>query len=165
MAHAGFAFRTVTVWALVLALAVLNGALREAVLVPQLGNPAGQMISGILLIACIAVVTMLASPWLDARSRRQRLVVGFSWLLLTLVFEFTFGIARGKPMQEILDAYTFTEGNLWPLVLVATCLAPMLLARPGSNEARFVPRSPEPGVPEQGSLFNVKNQAAPTAGE
>jgi hypothetical protein len=32
-------------------------------------------------------------------------------------------------LQRLLDAYTFQGGNLWPLVLVTTLIAPWLGAR------------------------------------
>ena len=50
--------------------------------------------------------------------------------MLTLVFEFSFGrLAQHKTWAELMEAYTFKGGNIWPLVLVATFIAPWLAAR------------------------------------
>jgi hypothetical protein len=51
-------------------------------------------------------------------------VVGATWLALTLAFEFGLGLAQGKNLSIILDAYKFKEGNIWPLVLVTVAVAP-----------------------------------------
>jgi hypothetical protein len=56
--------------------------------------------------------------------------VGAFWLLLTLVFEFGFGrIAQHKSWQELFGAYTLQGGNIWPVVLLTTAVAPWLTAR------------------------------------
>lgn len=123
------ATRVLAVWTGILALAVANGALREAVLIPQLGRTPGLVLSGALLSTLILLVAYLSLPWLGVRRPAQTLGVGLAWLLLTLAFEFSFGLLRGKPLSEILQAYTFSDGNLWPIVLVVTALAPYAAAR------------------------------------
>ncbi|MBL8446270.1 MAG: hypothetical protein JNJ44_02530, partial [Zoogloeaceae bacterium] len=56
--------------------------------------------------------------------------VGIGWLASTVVFEFGMGRwVLGKPWSDLLAAYTFTDGNLWPLVLLTVLLAPPGLAR------------------------------------
>lgn len=55
--------------------------------------------------------------------------IGFCWLILTLAFEFSFGLWQGKSWQVLVEAYAFKEGNIWPVVLLVTVLAPYLAAR------------------------------------
>jgi hypothetical protein len=51
-------------------------------------------------------------------------------IILTLAFEFTFGrLVQSQSWRQLLDAYTFKDGNTWPLVLVVAALAPWLSAR------------------------------------
>lgn len=122
--------RSTAAWLLILLLAVVNGAFRESVLLPRLGDPAAHLVSGALLIGCIVVVSYLLVPRLGTKSRRQRVYVGLFWLVLTLAFEFTFGLfVQGKSWHEVLAAYTFQGGNIWPLVLVVTAVAPLLFGR------------------------------------
>ncbi len=116
------------IWLAILCLAVANGFLREAVLVPGLGRAPGLVLSGVLLSAGILVVTVLALPWLGIRRRSSLIGVGVAWLVLTLVFEFAFGRAQGQPWPVLLEAYTFKDGNLWPVVLLVTVAAPCLAA-------------------------------------
>lgn len=117
------------IWAAILLCAILNGALREAVLIPKLGSVPGLVLSGLLLSFVILAVTYLSLPWLGIHNDRGLWAVGIGWLIATLIFELIFGLSRGKPVAEILGAYTFKGGNLWPVVLVVTAAAPWLAAR------------------------------------
>ena len=117
-------------WLIILVLAVANGALREAVLLPWLGKPYALLASGILLMLCILVVAHVFVTRRKPASPRECMGVGLFWLLLTVAFEFGFGrLAQGKSWAELLDAYTFRDGNLWPLVLLLLLLAPSLTGR------------------------------------
>jgi hypothetical protein len=60
---------------------------------------------------------------------RELVIVGLSWVALTIVFEFAFGLSQGQSYQELLAAYTFTDGNIWPVVLVVIALSPWLAVR------------------------------------
>jgi hypothetical protein len=122
--------RTVAAWLLILVFAVINGGFREAVLLPNLGQPAAFVLSAILLSLCIVIVAIVLAGWLRLNGFSRCLFVGLLWLCLTLVFEFGFGrIVQGLSWAEMLEAYTFKDGNLWPLVLVVTFFAPLLAAR------------------------------------
>ena len=123
------AAKALGIWGVILVLAVVNGALREAVLIPNLGSMAGLILSGVLLSLLILAATYLLLPWLGIRRSGQLLLVGLCWLALTLVFEFSFGVLRGKDLHEMLGAYTFKGGNLWSVVLVVTAVAPWLAAK------------------------------------
>ena len=123
------AVKALAVWVVILVLAIGNGMLREAVLIPGLGGAPGLVFSGLLLSSLILVVAYLALPWLGVTSTRQLLLVGLGWLALTLTFEFSFGLLRGMHFEEILSAYTFKGGNIWPVVLMVTASAPWLAAK------------------------------------
>ena len=122
--------KTVALWSLILVLAILNGAVREKALVPALGSFAGLLASGVILCVGIFIVALLAAPWYGPLASRQWLLVGLVWLLLTLVIEFGFGrLAQDKTWTELLEAYAFRGGNIWPLVLLAAFISPWLAAR------------------------------------
>ena len=115
-------------WLLVLALAIANGALREAVLVPLAGATGARFASGVLLIACILAVAAWRVPRLGASTPAVLWRVGALWLALTLAFEFAFGaLVQRKSANELLAPYAFAGGDLWPLVLVATFVGPRLM--------------------------------------
>lgn len=123
------ALKALIIWFCILALAITNGLLREAVFLSAFGTPAALVVSGLLLSALIVGVAWVSLPWLRLRSSVQLWLVGLEWLALTLVFEFSFGLAQGKSWQVMLDAYTFKDGNIWPLVLVVTACAPFIAAK------------------------------------
>lgn len=123
------AIRAFAAWLIILLLAVLNGALREGMLIPRLGARAGLVMSGLLLSGLVLATTWLLLPWIGARTQSQQLALGLGWLVLTLAFEFSFGLLRGRPLSEILSAYTFKGGNLWIVVLLVTAASPWLAAR------------------------------------
>jgi hypothetical protein len=120
--------RITAVWFLILLLAIANGALRETLLVPALGVPAAPMLSGLLLGSAIFLAAWFLLP--RSKSSGEPWAIGGLWLALTLVFEFSFGrLVAGKSWAELFAAYRFENGNLWPLILLLTFLAPKLVAR------------------------------------
>lgn len=111
-------------------LAMANGALRETVLIPALGKPSGLIFSGILLSGLILAFTYFTLPWFGRITVTNYAVIGIAWLCLTLVFEFTFGhIIQGKTWSQLSEAYIFRDGNIWPIVLLVTAVAPYVAAR------------------------------------
>lgn len=121
--------KSVVIWLGILVLAIANGLFREAILVPELGKVPGFLASGVLLSALILFVSWLTLPWFGHPGARQCLAIGAGWLLLTLAFEFSFGLARGLSWSRLLEAYTFRDGNIWPLVLLVTAMAPTISCR------------------------------------
>ncbi|HWP13174.1 MAG TPA: hypothetical protein VNN06_15235 [Ramlibacter sp.] len=117
------------VWLAILALAVANGILREAVLIPALGRLTGLTASGVVLSLLILLVALFAAPWYGRLDAGRYWQIGAMWLVLTLVFEFGMGrLVSHKPWQELLEAYTFSGGNIWPAVLVVVLVAPRIAA-------------------------------------
>jgi hypothetical protein len=122
--------KALALWLGILALAIANGVLREKILIPTLGSTMGLLSSGILLSAGILLVAWAGGPWYGSLESRQWLLVGAFWLLLTLTFEFGFGrLVQHETWGEMLEAYTFRGGNIWPVVLLVTFVAPWLVAK------------------------------------
>lgn len=122
--------KTIAIWCAILLAAIANGIFRQAVLLPALGTTAAYVLSGLMLATLILGVATISVHWLRVRTRREALTAGLLWLALTLGFEFGFGrLVQGKRWPELLQAYTFQDGNIWPLVLLATLLAPLLALR------------------------------------
>ncbi len=122
--------RALMIWWLILACAFVNGAVRELLLIPSLGLTAGLVISGLLLSSVVLILALLSIRWVGTANDRQALATGALWLAATLAFEFSFGaFIQHKPLDEMLAAYSFADGNLWPLVLGVTLLAPFFARR------------------------------------
>jgi hypothetical protein len=119
-------FRAFAIWIVLLILAVLNGALREAFISPRLGEPAGHVISTGILCATIFLVAWLSIPWIEVRSGRDVLLIGIQWVVLTVAFEFLAGhYLFGNSWDRLLADYNVFRGRIWVFVLVANLLAPL----------------------------------------
>lgn len=122
--------KALVLWVGILALAVLNGFLREQILIPAVGSVYGFLASGVILSICVLVVAWAAIPWWGPLTAPQYLSIGCFWLVSTLAFELIFGrFILHKTWSEIFAAYSFEGGNLWPVVLLCTLTAPWLAAR------------------------------------
>lgn len=115
-------------WAAILVMAMLNGIIREKLLIPLIGSFAALLASGIILSCLIFVISYLAVPTPGALEASQYWLIGSIWLLMTLAFEFGFGFIQRKKLSEMLSAYTFKGGNIWPVVLASTLISPWLAA-------------------------------------
>ena len=108
--------KSLLVWVCFIPVAILNGGLREHVLARALGEKWALPLSGIILSACIFLITWLLLPrTVKALSSKDSLRIGICWVFLTIAFEFVSGL---------LSAYNPLTGNLWLLVLAATLLSP-----------------------------------------
>ena len=122
--------KSLLVWVCFIPVAILNGGLREHVLARALGEKWALPLSGIILSACIFLITWLLLPrTVKALSAKDSLRIGICWVFLTIFLEFTLGLAGGSTITELLAAYNPLTGNLWLLVLAATLLSPVMAGR------------------------------------
>lgn len=121
--------RATLVWLLLVAIAIANGLVREAVLTPRWGAATGHVVSSLTLSGLIVFVAWLTIGWVAPASAAAGFVAGGWWLLLTVGFEFGFGRWRGRGWDELLADYDLSRGRIWLLVLVATFLSPWLVGR------------------------------------
>ena len=124
--------KSLLVWVCFIPAAILNGGLREHVLARSVGEKWALPLSGIILSACIFLITWFLLPrTVKALSAKDSLRIGICWVFLTIAFEFASGLAGGNTIkeQELLAAYNPLTGNLWLLVLAATLLSPVIAGR------------------------------------
>ena len=122
--------KSLLVWVCFIPVAILNGGLREHVLARALGEKWALPLSGIILSACIFLITWLLLPRaVKALSSKDSLRIGICWVFLTIAFEFVSGLAGGSTITELLASYNPLTGNLWLLVLATTLLSPVMAGR------------------------------------
>ena len=122
--------RAMAVWAIILLLAVVNGAAREAWLIPRFGDRIGRALSTLVLCALVFLVTWTTIGWIHPLNTAEALKVGALWLVLTLAFEFLGGhYLFHKPWAVLLEDYDLSRGRIWVAVLVVVLLAPLWAAR------------------------------------
>jgi hypothetical protein len=115
-------------WILLVILAILNGILRESLIKPRVSEQTAHVMSTIILICIFFIAIYLFFSNLKiGYSKMDLLLVGVFWLILTVAFEFLFGhYVMGHPWSKLLADYNILQGRLWPLVLLAVFIAPVL---------------------------------------
>ena len=120
--------RAVAVWLLLLVAAIVNGAVRQSVLLPAMGEQAARVMSTIMLSGVIFGIGWLMSGFLNLVSSREAWLVGALWLGLILAFEFLGGhFLFGTPSSKLLEDYNVAQGRIWILVLFVTALTPVIV--------------------------------------
>ena len=112
---------------MIIPIAILNGGLREYVLV-KLGNLALPL-SGIILSLCIFVVAFLLIPQIKNCRKKDYFIFGSIWFVLTNLFDLSMYISNGEGFVDLLKSYNFMTGNLWILVTISTFLAPIFAGK------------------------------------
>jgi hypothetical protein len=108
--------------------AVLNGVFRETVLVPRTGEDRAHVASTALLVAMILSLSYAYFSSTDTDyTRRELLLIGALWTVLTVGFEFLVGHVEGTPVEETVGQYNVFAGKVWIAVPLTLLAAPLLL--------------------------------------
>ncbi|QCC46358.1 hypothetical protein [Halobellus limi] len=115
------------VWVAMAVLAVANGAFREVVVIPRIGEYAGHVLSTLLLVVAILLVSgaYFANTPIEY-TRAELLLVGVGWTVLTVGFEFLVGYVEGATVSETVAQYDVLAGQVWILVPLTLLVAPLL---------------------------------------
>jgi hypothetical protein len=114
-------------WFPMLILAVLNGAARDLWYKNYVGELAGHQISTISLILLFGIYMYFIFLKFPPGSSMQSILVGILWLVLTLAFEFGFGLFRGNSLSKLLEDYHILRGRIWIFIPVWITIAPYLI--------------------------------------
>jgi hypothetical protein len=116
-------------WVLILLVAVINGGIREALIIPRTNEAVGHAISTVSLCAAILLLSWLIIGWIRPTTVRAVCRIAAMWVALTLAFEFLAGhYLFGTPWRQLLADYNIFRGRTWVLVLITTAIAPSLMA-------------------------------------
>lgn len=128
-------------WVILAVAMIANGILRETVLQPQFGSPTADVLSALLGIVIILAVTRPFLRPLAGATPPELLIVSGALVILTVIFEFTFGHwVDGKSWSELAADYAIWRGRLWPIVLLVLAASPFIWARPSNARQRRVTR-------------------------
>lgn len=113
------------IWVMIIPIAILNGGLREYVLV-KLGNLALPL-SGIILSLCIFVVAYLLVPKIKNCTKKDYIFFGVMWFILTNLFDLIAYINAGVGFAGLVQSYNILTGNTWLLVVLSALFSPMIV--------------------------------------
>jgi hypothetical protein len=114
------------VWFVFMFTGIINGTFRVGVLEVSLREYPAHVISTLLLCVALLVEISLFLELVGDYSQGWFIALGLMWTGLTILFEFGFGRAMGRPWAMLLENYDLTKGRVWPLVLVVLFLTPVL---------------------------------------
>lgn len=122
--------KLVLVWLLLTVVMVCNGIFRVLVLQPRFGDSVAEALSAALGIVIILLVTRPFLRPLAGATVPEVAIISVAWVVLTVIFEFTFGhwVDR-KSWSELVANYAIWRGRLWLLVLAALAAAPFIWTR------------------------------------
>ena len=117
--------QAILIWILIIPIAILNGGLREYVLV-KLGNLALPL-SGIILSLCIFVVAYLLVPKIKNCTKKDYIFFGVMWFILTNLFDLIAYINAGVGFAGLVQSYNILTGNTWLLVVLTALFSPVIV--------------------------------------
>ena len=118
--------RAALVWMLFMLAETGSGMVREVFIAPVIGALRARQLG--VLVGCILifVIAWLTARWMGAGTRRQQLMVGGFWVLLTLIFEFALGLSIGASWSRILSDYNPAHGGFMLFGLAFMFITPWL---------------------------------------
>ena len=116
------------IWVVTIPIAILNGGFREYVLMVHLEILALPL-SGIILSVCIFLVAYLFVPKIKNCKKRDYILFGVMWFILTNLFDLSAYIKSGEGFEGLLQSYNVLTGNTWILVVLSALISPMLVMK------------------------------------
>lgn len=127
----------ILIWIMIIPIAILNGGFREYVLV-KLGILA-RPLSGIILSICIFVVAYFLVPKIKNCVKRDYIIFGVIWFILTNLFDLVAYIKDGGGFIDLVQSYNILTGNAWFLVVLSALPAPIFCFRSVPESAEISP--------------------------
>ena len=119
----------ILLWFPMLLIAVINGVIREAWFVKHMPTAAAHRVSTLTLIFLFAIYMAIIFSHFKLQSATHAVSVGLTWMVMTLIFEFGFGLYRGKEWAELLGDYNIFQGRLWVLIPLSLAVGPYIFYR------------------------------------
>ena len=120
--------RAALTWLILLAGAIVNGALRQGVYAASMSELAAHQISCFTGTTLFAILIWAVTRHWPFRSRQQALRIGVLWLVMTVAWELLFGhYLFGWPWQRLFHDYEFWTGRLWIFVLASLVALPVIV--------------------------------------
>ena len=125
-----FIMQILGMWVAFLVIAIINGGIREKIIEKHIGELPAHIFSTVLFSVLIFIVTAIFINYKNITDSKVLLLTGLVWVVLTISFEFIFfHYIGGKPWSQLLADYNIMKGRIFPLVLIATLLSPIIASK------------------------------------
>ncbi|MBS1841540.1 MAG: hypothetical protein JSS69_12095 [Acidobacteria bacterium] len=122
--------RAVGLWVVLMAAETLHGLWRVKVLSVWFGDEFARDVAVFTGSLIILLITLTCIDWIPARDVKTLLLVGFTWVVLTIGFELALGrFAFHLSWGEIAEDFNLLRGRLLPLGLLFLLFSPLIAAR------------------------------------
>src|SRR5581483_1953855 len=119
---------TFRVWCLEIVLSGFNYfLLMNRVYAPRVGELRAHRIGMTTRMGYIFPFADFLVRFAHVHSAPQFLLAGTYWLLMILAFEWIGSFILRRPLHEILEAWHVEKGYMWPYVLLAYLLSPLVV--------------------------------------
>lgn len=113
-------------WLPMIVLAFVNATLRQLYFIKHYSELAAHQLSTITLIVLCSIYVAFIFPYLTVQSYKQAFLIGFEWVILTVLFESSLGRLTGKTWPYLLKDYDVVAGHIWPVFLISLLLLPYI---------------------------------------
>ncbi len=113
-------------WFPMLLIAIANGSARDLWYKQYLGELRAHQLSTVSFLIVLAIYIAFIIKKFPPPSGLWAMGIGLFWVMLTLLFEFGFGLLRGNSFNDLLGDYNIFKGRLWILIPAWLLLAPYL---------------------------------------
>ena len=122
--------RGLVVWFVLMGAEIVHGVARGIWLVPLVGDFHSRQIGVFTGSIINLTIAALLVRWIHPMRVANALSVGMMWLMLTIVFEITFGrVVMHASWQRIGSDYDLIHGGLLPMGLLALAIIPLIAAK------------------------------------
>ena len=122
--------RAIVVWLGLIGAEMVHGIVRSIILVPRVGDARARQI-GVLTGSLMNLgITYRFIQWIGARTTGALVGIGVVWVVLTVVFEMTFGrFVMRSSWERLRSDYDLAHGGLLPIGLLALAGSPVVAAQ------------------------------------
>ncbi len=121
--------RSLLVWLLLMLLETIHGTLRLMLLVPMVGDFRARQIAVFTGALLSFITTCFFISWIQPQIKRQVVLIGLFWVVLTIMFEVLLGIFVFRmPISRIAEDYDILRGGLMPIGLLLMLFTPIIAA-------------------------------------
>jgi hypothetical protein len=111
-------------WLPMIVIAFANAVLRQLLFIKYFNELRAHQFSTITLIILCSIYAGFVFPFLNVQSSKQALLIGFIWVVLTVMFEFSLGRLTKKTWTYLLQDYNIMAGHIWLVFLFCLFVLP-----------------------------------------